>query len=348
MGGRAFLQHLPPDSLPRLPTPLYVTLKDRLTALLLTLFAIVKVPPEKPEKEDHGDIDFVVARPLSREGITPEQVGCVLGAVKSIELEGNRTSNYAVSISQEDWLMHAAQLVPSDQIYCQVDVRVCDDEEEAQRVTVFHGYGDLGIIIGAITKSHGLSVNHHGLKVATPHPNPPMLLTSSPRVIFDFMGLSMDRWMRGFETVEETFNFAATSRFFDPRRLYVPSMHALNKSAQGRNMYSDFLVWAQDKAPTMVTSGPHQDAVEEALAAFDKKLEWDAMTQEACVRSWLRNNFSGKLVAEWTGLGWKGVKAVMDDVRASAGGERALFGMELEQVKNLVLISQKSLKLDAQ
>lgn len=165
MGGRAFLQDLPPGSLPRLPTPLYMTLKARLTALLLTLFAVVEVPPEKPEKTDHGDIDFAVARPLSDEGITPEQVGRVLGAVKSIELDGNRTSNYGIGISREEWLMHSAQPVPSDNIYCQVDVQVCDGEEAVERLTVFHGYGDLGIIIGAIAKCHNLSVNHHGLKV---------------------------------------------------------------------------------------------------------------------------------------------------------------------------------------
>lgn len=165
MGGRAFLQDLPPGSLPRLPTSLYVSLKARLTAPLLTLFAIVEVPPEKPEKEDHGDIDFVVACPLSHKVVTPEQVGRVLGAVKSIELDGNRTSNYAVNIDQEEWLVHSVQPAPSDRIYCQVDVKVCGDEEEAGRMMVFHGYGDLGIIIGAIAKSHGLSVNPHGLKV---------------------------------------------------------------------------------------------------------------------------------------------------------------------------------------
>ena len=157
----------------------------------------------------------------------------------------------------------------------------------------------------------------------------------------------MDRWMKGFETVEETFKFAATSRFFDPRRLHVPSMRTFNKSVQDRSMYFDFLVWAQDKAPTMSPSGPHLDTAEEALVIFGKKSEWDAMAQERYARTWLRGNFTGKLVAEWTGLGWRGVKAVMDDVRSSVGGERALVGMGLEQVKNLVLISQKSLKLDA-
>ncbi|KAH0831942.1 hypothetical protein J3R83DRAFT_12827 [Lanmaoa asiatica] len=343
MGGRAFLQNLPPDSLPRLPTSLYVTLKARLTALLLTLFAIVEVPPEKPEKNDHGDIDFVVACPLGHEEITPSQVGRVLGAVMSVELEGNRTSNYAICIDREDWLMHSAQPVPSDHIYYQVDVKVCDDEGEAERMIVFHGYGDLGIMIGAIAKSHGLSVSHKGLKVPSPHPNPPLHLTDSPRRILDFMGLSMDRWMKGFESVEETFKFAATSRFFDPRRLHVPSMRTFNKSVQGRSMFIDFLVWAQDKTIPV----PHQDAAEEALVIFGKKSEWDKMAEERYARTWLRSNFHGKLVAGWTGLGWKGVKAVMDNVRSSVGGEGALVGMELEQVKSLVLTSQKSLELDA-
>lgn len=161
------------------------------------------------------------------------------------------------------------------------------------------------------------------------------------------MGLSMDRWLEGFETVEEIFEFAMTSRFFDPRRLRVPSaMNTFNKSVQARSMYIDFLVWAQDKTPATSTRGPHQDAVEEALVAFGKKPDWDAMAQERHAREWLKSNFTGKLVAEWTGLGWRGVKAVMDDIRSSVGGERTLVGKELEEVKDLVLKSQKSLNLD--
>lgn len=155
----------------------------------------------------------------------------------------------------------------------------------------------------------------------------------------------MDRWLEGFETVEETFEFATTSRFF--KRLQVPSeMSAFRKSVQGRGMYADFLVWAQDRTP-ITTGGLHRDTVEEALVVFGKKSDWDAMVQDTYERTWLKNNFNGKLVAEWTGLGWKGVKAIMDDVRSSVGGERALVGMEAEQLKNLVVISQGSLKLVA-
>ncbi|KIJ64444.1 hypothetical protein HYDPIDRAFT_90028 [Hydnomerulius pinastri MD-312] len=325
MGGRAFLQDLSPDSLPRLPPALYALLKERLSAALKILYEIVEVPAEAPEKNDHGDIDFVVARPLGGEEVTPEQVGRALGAVKSIELDGYRTSNYAI----------------------EVDVKVCADEEEVEGITVFHGYGDLGIIICAIAKSYGLSLSPKGLKIASPHPDPPVHLTSSPRAAFDFMGLSMDRWAEGFETAQDTFKFAATSRLFDPRRLHVPQMNSFQKSVGGRNMYRDFLVWAQDKTPAEYTLSSDCDAVEEALVRFGKKAEWDAAAHERYVRAWLKNNFNGKLIAEWTGLGWRGVKAVMDDVRSSVGGERTLVGRQMEEIKDLVLASQRLLELSA-
>ncbi|KAF9242595.1 hypothetical protein BU15DRAFT_60316 [Melanogaster broomeanus] len=348
MGGRAFLQEFPPGSLPRLPTSLYALLKTRLLASLLTLYAIAVVPQEAPEKKDHGDIDFVVARSLNPgQEVTPEQVRRVLGAAKSIELEGNRTSNYAIEITHEEWSSTCTDPIHSERIYCQVDVKVCDDEEGVEGISVFHGYGDLGIIICSIAKTRGLSLNHKGLKIASPQPDPPMHLTTSPRAIFAFMGLSMDRWLKGFDTVEDTFKFAATSRFFDPRRLHVPSMRTFDKSVDGRNMYRDFLAWAQDKTPVQYTPEPYRDAVEEALEVFGKKAEWDAAAHERHVRAWLKNNFNGKLVAEWTSLGWRGVKAVMDDVRSSVGGERALVGMEIEEVKGLVLVSQRSLELSA-
>lgn len=78
---------------------------------------------------------------------------------------------------------------------------------------------------------------------------------------------------------------------------------------------------------------------------FGKKDEWDAATFARDKRMWLKSNFNGKLVAEWTGLGWRGVKAVMDRVRASAGGEDGLYGRPLQDVRDLVLESKSALDL---
>ncbi|KIM65934.1 hypothetical protein SCLCIDRAFT_423178 [Scleroderma citrinum Foug A] len=349
MGGRAFSQELPSDSFQRLPQPLYQSLKDRLRPLLLTIYTVVEVPPEAPAKKDHGDIDFVVSRPVQGMEVNPALVSRTLGAVKSVELDSNRTSHYALEMSQDDMLLFSHSLqrpFPVEKAYVQVDVRVCLDDEEVERLMVLHGYGDLGIMIGAIVRSHGLSLSTKGLKAPSPPPDPPILLSSSPRAIFDFLGLSMNRWNEGFTTIEDIFVFASTSRFFDPRRFRAPQMPAFDKTVTERTMYRDFRLWAKNKELTAVHRlEDKRDRVEEALLHFGKKGEWDAAAHMRYTRSWLKSNFNGKLVAEWTGLGWKGVKAVMDDVRASGADEAALIGRPLEDIKTMVMASKDSLSL---
>ncbi|KAI6122495.1 hypothetical protein EDD16DRAFT_765749 [Pisolithus croceorrhizus] len=350
MGGKAFSNDLPSGSFPRLPSRLYQDLKDRLTPLLRTIYTLVEVPPETPGKKDHGDIDFVVAQPIRENGDDmATKVGQVLGAVKSVEMDGNRTSNYALELNQEDCMLLASNglqsPLPIQKIYLQVDVRVCLDAEEWELLKVMHGYGDLGIIIASIARCHNLILGTKGLKVSSPPPDPAIYLSKSPHAILEYMGLSMDRWKEGFTTVEETFIFASTSRFFDPRRIRRSQLHSFTKSLEERAMYHAFTRWAQSQSPAPYCLEAEREAVEEALVYFGKKGEWDAAARARDKRLWLKNNFSGKLVAEWTGLGWRGVKAVMDKVRASAGGEDKLYGRPLQDVKNLVLESKDALDL---
>lgn len=346
MGGRAFSNDFPPGSFPRLPPRLYQDLKDRLTPLLQTIYTLVEVPPEAPGKKDHGDIDFVVAQPIREsEDTLTALVAQVLGAVKSVEMDGNRTSNYALELSQEDCELLASNgLLPIQKLYLQVDIHVCLDAEEWELLKFMHGYGDLGIIVAGIARCHNLILGTKGLKVSSP-PDPPIYLSKSTHAIMEFMGLSMDRWKEGFTAVEEIFIFASTSRFFDPRRFRRPQLHSLTKSAGGREMYHEFTAWAQGLPPAThcLEAGP--EAVEEALVHFGKKGEWDAAALARDKRLWSKNNFSGKLVAEWTGLGWKGVKMVMDNVRASVGGEDKLYGRPLQDVRNLVLATKDALSL---
>lgn len=170
MGGKAFSNDLPSGSFPRLPSRLYEDLKDRLIPLLRTIYTLVEVPPEAPGKRDHGDIDFVVAEPIHvNDNDIAAKVGQVLGAVKSVEMDGNRTSNYALELNQEDCMLLASDGLqgpaPIQRIYLQVDVRVCLDAEEWELVRVMHGYGDLGIIIGSIARNHNLLLGTKGLKV---------------------------------------------------------------------------------------------------------------------------------------------------------------------------------------
>jgi hypothetical protein len=136
MGGKAFHQQLSPDVFPRIPTAVYEKIKGRVLPRLQSLYRRVGVPPEAPEKADHGDLDFLVVGPAA--GVDINDVKGALGATLSICCEGNRTSNFAIPVDASEW-----EGVQAD-AYCQVDVHVCEDDDEWERIFFCHSYGDLG------------------------------------------------------------------------------------------------------------------------------------------------------------------------------------------------------------
>lgn len=158
MGGKAFQQlGLSLSAFPRLAPAVYLALKARFQPSLSPLFSLVSIPAEAPEKRDHGDIDFIVAGPS--EGVGHAQVAHALGAVHRLEFEV--TSHYAVPLNEE-WCVGVGE----EERYVQVDVHVCQDKDEWERVLFFHGYGDLGMMMAALVRPHGMSLGTKGLKVS--------------------------------------------------------------------------------------------------------------------------------------------------------------------------------------
>ena len=152
MGGKAFNQLLPPTAFPRIPSAVYHAVKARLLPRLQNLFEHVGVPCEAPEKVDHGDLDFIVAT-AKAEGLQTilDRVKAALGATVSIHIDGNPTTNFATPAAVGEWAAygHAAEEekyrgANGDSIYYQVDIHVCTDLAEWNRVIFFHSYGDLG------------------------------------------------------------------------------------------------------------------------------------------------------------------------------------------------------------
>ncbi|KAF9267441.1 hypothetical protein L218DRAFT_920302 [Marasmius fiardii PR-910] len=346
MGGNAFT-FLPQDAFPRLPPGLYRTLKAHLTTLLQDFYAHVAVPREAPEKEDHGDIDFVVCTPKSGLAVVPHiDIQKALGATHVIPMEGNRTSNFAVPIiAQREELLSGKVDVEGDSVYCQVDVHVCENMNEWESVCFFHSYGDMGMILGICAMNVGLHWGVHGLRVGLdlyPHPpHRPIVLSTDHHEILNFFGLSFDRWSSGFLTKEEVFQWVASSRLFDPHRFKSAGM----KVKQVRNMYYEFIQWVRDitadslpisqmsldidKDPGSETSDRRERVREEALVHFDKKSELEEFLRQVRNKETIKRVFNGRTVNDWIQAEerWKRVKVVMDNVREKYGGESGLIGI---------------------
>ncbi|KAJ7274540.1 hypothetical protein B0H12DRAFT_1215482 [Mycena haematopus] len=367
MGGSAFSATLPASALPRIPPAVYRALKARLTPRLQTLYSIVSTPYEAPEKTDHGDLDFLVCGPLdgTTMEVPHEDVQTLLNAKYVVPMPGNRTSSYAVRIELGEWatLGHgseeeearrrAKEADGQEELFTQVDVHVCSDKAEWERIHTLHGYGDLGMILGLIARNKGLALSTKGLKIPHP-PRPPFDLCENMDEIFIYMGLSMSRWKAGFQTKREVFEWAGTSSFFDPARFKTEGQ-GIKKVKPERKMYAQFVEWAkgqqqQGAGDSTTCSMEKEEQVQHALKYFGKKEEWDALEREDADKARLKEGFNGTKVREWAGLPieqWKDLKNIMDTVRALAGGEPGVLKILVEQgdegIKEYVLKAKEML-----
>ncbi|KAI0953457.1 hypothetical protein AcW1_007671 [Taiwanofungus camphoratus] len=338
MGGNAFRQTLPDTSFPRISPSVYQALKARLLPLIQSLYGLAVVPAEAPEKIDHGDIDFVVAYP--RPGLTHETVKATLKATYSLPQEGNRISNFAVSTSafelQLDQKQAGMGMMPHQEEwknFYQIDVYVCADEEEWQRVVFLHSYGDLGMILGVLARSAGLSLSTHGLKLARPLPtNPPLTfhLSSSLPKILAFFELSIERWTQGFCTQREIFDWISDCNLFNAHAIADTEVShpTRKKTLEDRPMYRNFLTYARERsmAPTTFPSTMSTETLskfasgtnmtqEDALRFFGKEVEHDTLRHASRVKQHIREVFTGKLVEQWTNTCGLPVRWIMDTAR---------------------------------
>lgn len=316
MGGNAFNQSQPEAQFPRMQTKYYNRVRSRVDAILRQLYRRVGTPHAAPEKLDHGDIDFVVVGP--NDGLSHKDVKTSLGAVFDQYFPG--TSNFA--IPWDDTESSAEEVA-----FIQVDVHVCADDEDWERVMFFHSYGDLGMIMGLLARSIGLSVGINGLRLAKAVPTSPaslFLLSSSFPSILEFLGLSMERWSEGFATQRDAFDWLTTSPYFRASWMaYTDSSRTRQRKAkEARGMYQNFLEYATHLSQAETTAQPppaQEEAIEAALRFFGKWELYQSILHTARVNEHLKEVFNGKIVGEWTGLDGIVLKFLMDGVRDRLG-----------------------------
>ncbi|KZV86999.1 hypothetical protein EXIGLDRAFT_213374 [Exidia glandulosa HHB12029] len=326
MGGNAFAELAPGASFPRMSPDVYNALKATTLARLAPLYAHIAVPREAPGKDDYGDLDYIVAEPVRE--VTLDLFKETLGAVLAID--GGSTSNFAVHMPD----------APPD-TFVQVDVNKCASVEEFERVVFFHAYGDLGMILGLIARSYGMSLGQNGLKIvvgAADDGEPPSFFLSADFLhIMRFYGLDMSPWTTGFASQRAVFDWVRSSRLFHPvcHRESTRRMHRRD----ARGMYLDFLQYVRDLEDSGAYDGVEQlvpaDVVAQAKREFGKEEEYNAIVQTNRRRAHIKAVFNGNLVMEWTGVQGLAVRRIMNAVRAVVS-EDEMMKMTVEEVEAVV------------
>lgn len=146
--------------------------------------------------------------------------------------------------------------------YFQVDLILVEDLEMSN---FYFSYGDLGGIIGRITKNYCLTfgstglwanineetkskcINKYQLNFSVEHDSiiksyiPFQMLTSDPKKICEYLGLNWEIWSNGFNSKEEIFEWICQSPWFEPNSFRVLLNHEHRHRANSRPMYQEFI-----------------------------------------------------------------------------------------------------------
>ncbi len=226
---------------------------DHTGSVLTKFYKRVYVPPEAPEKTDHGDIDVLVDETLFN--VTAEDLVKALDAKAHTKAGGN--SSFAIQTPEDS------------EKFFQLDIHPCKNGY-FEWESVLYSYGDIWIIIGSIATRFGLAINNHGFHIrveeleVTRRKESLLLLTNKPQEIMEFLGLDGGRYAEGFITLDEIFEWATAMPFFR-QEFFVrePVTNKKVRSKEQRPMYLKFVTeWLPRKADvggvTALTKIPKQ------------------------------------------------------------------------------------------
>lgn len=318
MGGLA-LKHL---NVQRIPAHQYVDLAAKVQQRFTTLFGQrPDVVPSYAQKPDFGDCDMIVT---------------------SAELPELWREGLAAASSSRGWLSNGD--VTSMEIE-NVQFDFINVPRHARDLAyVYFAYNDLGNLVGRIAHKIGFKYGHLGFQKVLrdgDHVYAVVDTTLDVADVFDFLGYDYARWQQGFETLDDIFQFAASTKYFNPDIYLLHNRNAVSRVRDAkRKTYMEFLQWCENT--TGLTRWPwHTDSdmkaddwsvhlarARERWPEFAKRV--DEQVAEHAKYLDLKTRWNGDNVKLWTGLSGKPLGEFMAEMK-----NRPNFALAAENVEVL-------------
>jgi hypothetical protein len=213
----------------------FETVSAELIDKIKNTFDRVATPLYYHNKETFGDIDLIVDM---GDGINPY---------------GNIRNYISVRFDPTE-IFHNGNCYSFDYKEVQVDF-MCVSSEDYDSNYHYLAFNDLGNYIGRIAHRLGLKYGQEGLwynHYINDQNVGKIMVSKDYREIFKFLDLDYDRWLEGFDELEDTFKFALTSRYFDSNMFQLDSLNRINRERNlKRASYMSFLHWINANHPNV-------------------------------------------------------------------------------------------------
>ncbi len=240
-------------------------------------------------KQDHGDLDVLIKRDVNFE-------------LKNIDLKGYIQEKFNPRAIHSNGGVHSF-----DYQNFQIDF-IPIAEENWEVAQVYFSYDPLGNAMGKTFHKMNLSYGWDGLKFKYRNFNgrnsADIPITKDPRKIFEFGGYDYDRYLQGFRTIEEIFDFVIAGKYFDGEMFNMENLnHIDRKRNRKRGSYHAFLDYIEknniEKSYEFRDKLYYAPMIEKAFP--EAKFFWtlQALDSRDVINKQLSENFNGRLVMEW-------------------------------------------------
>lgn len=274
----------------------YELLKAEVLAKLQTDFPKRKITaiPAYRRKASFGDLDIL----FETTGLEVELSGYLQERFQSAEIVRN---SHVFSFAYQSF---------------QVDL-IGSSSEDFDISLHYFSWNDLGNIIGRLYHKMGFKYGHdslHFLFKADNYPFGAICLSKEIRPILAFADLDAERFFAGFDSLDDIFQYAASSRFFNKDIYLLENRnHASRIRDRKRPTYNALLIWLelQSNLPAYAWKSVREQGGRQAQSLFlerafeffpDFQVNYLGMQYQFEVWQTVREKFNGSLVKTWTGL----------------------------------------------
>jgi|AntRauTorckE6833_2_1112554.scaffolds.fasta_scaffold04112_3 hypothetical protein len=237
-------------------------------------------------KKDFGDLDILVNSWSKKKGQSPYEVITDLFSPKEIFKNGNCYS-FDYNDFQIDLILFSEELFESSYFY--------------------YSFNDLNNFVGKIYHNLGFKFGHRGLSFSLirGHRKKEILLTRNSRQIYEIIGLDYDAWKKGFDSLEDIYNFVTKSPYFSTN-YYEDSMmnHRTRVRDKKRSTFKGFKAYLEENHIHKIYHPSPSDFFNILILFRDQAplKEISNFYKKALRDEELAKKFNGRHVMEWTGL----------------------------------------------
>lgn len=137
-----------------------------------------------------------------------------------------------------------------------------------------------------------------------------IVISKDSKKIFEFLGFDYERYLKGFDTLEEIFDWVINSKYFNYEKFLMDNLnHIDRKRNKKRATYQKFLEYINTKDLNSLPKHEFNKEKETYIDIIDnyfpevKLVEKLAeLTTKDAYNKLIAERFNGNLIMEWTGL----------------------------------------------